>query len=229
MPGMLEFEFDEAPYRLSGTVIAALLNHEGHWSELGEAAHAAPYKGPAQRPVLGVRPPGCVSSSGGTWPVPASEPGVLTGAGLGIVIGRPACRLSESRALDVVAAYLLVNDGTLSVSSHYRPGLRQRVRDGFCVLGDRLVPAHAVPDPDNLDLQVLINGHLAQRSDTRRRVRHVRRLIADVSAFMTLSPGDLLLLGPIPQPPLARVGQTVSVRLAGFGELQTRVVAEDAA
>ena len=226
---MLSLEFDEPPYRLSGTVIAALLNHYGHWAALGEAAHAAPYKAPAQRPVLGVRPPVTLARSGGVWQVPVGEAGVLAGGGLGIVVGRPACRVSEAAALDVVAAYLLVNDGSLPVASHYRPGLRQRVRDGFCVMGERLVPARAVAEPDDLLLQVLVDGQVVQQSHTGQRVRGVRRLIAEVSSFMTLSPGDVLLLGPAPEPPLVRVGQTVSVVMEGFGMLQTRVVAEDAA
>ncbi|MBL8328561.1 MAG: fumarylacetoacetate hydrolase family protein [Rubrivivax sp.] len=221
--------FEHAPYRLSGTVVAALLNHRQDWALLGEAACAAPYKAPAQRPVLGVRPPNTWARDGDALRLPAGQDAWQVGATLGIVIGRPACRVPVGQALQQVAGYLLVHDGSLPVQSHYRPALRQRARDGCCVIGPRLVPADAIPDPDALAVEVWIDGRCVQRTDTGSRVRPVAALLSEVSAFMTLSPGDLLLLGAAPPAPLAEVGSQVCIRIAGLGELNNRVCAEEAA
>jgi 5-oxopent-3-ene-1,2,5-tricarboxylate decarboxylase/2-hydroxyhepta-2,4-diene-1,7-dioate isomerase len=223
---MPDFELDHPPFRLSGTVIAALLNHEGDWRAIGPLAGQAPYNAPPRLPVLGVRPPTALARDGAVWQVPAGAEGILAGATLGIVIGRPACRIPAEQALAFVAGYLVVNDGSLPVSSHYRPAMRQRVRDGLCVLGTRLTPACAVRDPDGLEVSIRVDGRVVQTCDTGHRVRGVSRLVADVSAFMTLSPGDLLLLGAAPEAPLVRVDQTVSVALAGLGEVVNRVVPE---
>jgi len=57
----------------------------------------------------------------------------------------------------------------------------------------------------------------------------VARLIADVSEFMTLHPGDLLLLGPAPDAPRARAGQRVAISIEGLGTLENPLVAEEAA
>ena len=78
---------------------------------------------------------------------------------------------------------------------HYRPGVRQRARDGFCPLGPLVTPAAQVLRPDELTVRILVNGEERQRTDTRQRVRGVAALIADVSEFMSLNPGDVLLLG----------------------------------
>ena len=225
---MPEFEFAYPPFRLSGTVVAALLNHQGDWETLGAAAHEAPYKAPARLPVLGVRPPNTLAGPGGRWSVPADAEGIVAGATLGIVIGRPACRIGEPQARAVIAGYVAVADGSLPVASHYRPGLRQRVRDGFCVIGNGFAPRAAVADPDRLEVIVRVDGQVVQRADTARRVRGVDRLVADVSAFMTLGPGDLLLLGCSPGAPQVRPGQRLSVSIAGVGDIEIPVIGEGA-
>jgi 5-oxopent-3-ene-1,2,5-tricarboxylate decarboxylase/2-hydroxyhepta-2,4-diene-1,7-dioate isomerase len=151
------------------------------------------------------------------------------GASLAIVIGRTACRVSEASAFDVVAGYTTANDVCVpmeALTRHYRPGLRLRARDGFCVIGPKVVPACEVPTPDALRVRVWVDGQLAQASDTGRRTRGVARLLADVSEFMTLRPGDLLLLGAAHGAPLARAGQAVCIEIDGLGGLNHRVVAE---
>ena len=125
-----------------------------------------------------------------------------------------------------MAGYLAVNDGCLPTPGHYRPALRQRVRDGLCVIGKAFVRSAELPAPDALEVIVRVDGRVVQATDTGGRLRDVGRLVADVSAFMTLSPGDLLLLGAAPGAPVATAGQNVAVSIAGIGEVHTRIVAE---
>lgn len=212
------------PYRLSGTVLVALLNHPGEVQALGEAVHAAPYKAPPRAPVLGVKPRNTWVGEGAAVAVPAE--GVVLGASLGVVIGRTACAVAEGEALAHVAGYLVGVDLHLPLASHYRPAIRQRARDGFCPLGPAVVPAAQVADPDALALRVWVDGVLAHEGSTAGRTRGVARLVADVSAFMTLQPGDVLLTGCAPAMPVAHAGQQVAVEVASVGRLGFGLVPE---
>ena len=80
-------------------------------------------------------------------------------------------------------------------------------------LGPWVLAARHVPDPDSLEVVVQIDGREAQRYSTAGMQRGVARLIAEVSAFMTLTAGDLLMLGAGPAAPLARAGQTVRITI----------------
>ena len=117
-----------SPWRLSGVVYGALLNHAPELAGLGDAVHAAPYKAPPQAPVLQLRPRNTLVADGARVEVPAD--GVVVGASLGLVIGHSACRVAVADALAHVAGYLVVADLSLPmanpVGQHYRPAVRQR-------------------------------------------------------------------------------------------------------
>jgi 5-oxopent-3-ene-1,2,5-tricarboxylate decarboxylase/2-hydroxyhepta-2,4-diene-1,7-dioate isomerase len=118
-----------------------------------------------------------------------------------------------------------VADLCLPHESLYRPSLPQRARDGFFAFG----PAVAALDrPDDWPLAVAVDGVAVQHTSTGERVRGVAQLIADVSEFMTLNPGDWLLLGTAPGAPRLRAGQGATVTAPGFAPLALRFVAEAA-
>lgn len=220
-PLTLPFE----PYRLSGTVIVCLLNHEAQLAALGAALHQPPYKAAPNAPVLAIKPRNTLAPDGAPLELPAGEQVLEIGASLGIVIGRSACRVSAAQAHERIAGYTIVIDVSVPVPNHYRPAVRLRARDGFCPVGPRVEGRDAISDPDALDVQVALDGEVVQRCSTGGRVRGVARLIADVSEFMTLHPGDVLTLGASHGAPLARLGQSVRVSIAGLGSLNHRVVA----
>lgn len=213
-------------------VYTTLLNDPAQLAELGEAVNQPPYKTAPRAPVLALQPRNTWSRDGAAVAVPAAQPWVQSGATLGIVIGRVACRVMAAEALAHVAGYVLVNDLELpddSPQRHYRPGVRRKARDGFCPLGARVVPARDIANPDALTVRIFIDGALAQESSTAGRVRGVAQLLADVSEFMTLHPGDVLTLGVAAGAPRARAGQTLSVSIEGLGTLTHPVVLEGAA
>ncbi len=220
-----------APWRLSGVVYSALLNDPLQLSALGDAVHQPPYKAPPQHPVLAMRPRNTLSCDGDRIALPAGADAVRTGACLGIVIGRTACRVPKAQALGLVAGYLVANDLCLPMpgaASHYRPAARQMARDGFCALSAEVIAAAAVPDPDALTIRLQLDGRPAWQGSTAGRVRGVAQLLSDISDFMTLQPGDLLLLGISADAPLARIGQTMGVHINGIGSLHNSLVAEAA-
>lgn len=215
-----------APWTLSGTVLGVLMNHRPALAALGEAVHQPPYKAPPQAPVLYLKPRNTWVASGGPVPVPADAPELELGACLAAVIGRPAKGVPVVGALDHVAGWLLVADVCVPHAVYYRPSLRWRVRDGFCPLGPEVAPRAAVPDPSTLAIAVEVDGtpvHVAPCGD---RVRDIATLIADVSAFMTLNPGDLLMLGVAQGAPRVRAGQRARLSAPGLAPLDIRFEAE---
>jgi len=217
-----------APWRLSGVVYSALLNDPLQISALGDAVHQPPYKAPPRHPVLAVRPRNTLAGDGDSIAVPAASGAVRTGVSLGVVIGQTCCRVPVALALGRVAGYLVANDLSLPLSSHYRPAARQMARDGFCPLGAAVVPATDVVDPDAMTLRLLLDGQPVWQGSTAARTRGVAQLLSDVSDFMTLQPGDVLLLGISADAPLAGIGQSMTAQIDGIGSLHNTLVAEAA-
>jgi 5-oxopent-3-ene-1,2,5-tricarboxylate decarboxylase/2-hydroxyhepta-2,4-diene-1,7-dioate isomerase len=221
-----QLPFDDGSRRLSGVVVGALLNDPAEVQALGPAAHQPPHKAPPQAPVLEVKPRQTLAGDGAVVRLPAGEAALQVGASLGIVIGSVACRVPEPEAMRHVAGYLVAADFSLPLASHYRPAVRLKARDGFCPIGPQVMPVALVDHPDDLPVEVVIDGAVAHRHLTGPRTRGVARLIADVTAFMTLHPGDVLLLGRAHGSPLARAGQSVQITIGGVGTLRCRLADE---
>lgn len=219
---------DVPPYRLSGTVYGALLNHVSAIKALGEAMHQPPYKAPPQAPVLYLKPHNTLAADGDPVLMPPGIDELEIGATLGLVIGWPACRLAVENALEHVAGYLIVNDVSVPHLPYYRPSIRSKARDGFCPISSRVVPRAALASPDALTLRIRVDGELRQTVSTSELVRPVARLLADVTEFMTLSPGDVLTVGVAAPAPRARAGQRVRIEIDGLGGLENPFVAGSA-
>ena len=218
-------DLDVPPYRLTGTVYGCLLNHRPALAALGNAVNEAPYKAAPKAPVLYVKPRNTLCRSGDAVEVPADATELEIGAALGIVFGRTACRVRQADAFAAVAGYTIVNDVSVPHTSFYRPSIRFRARDGFCPIGPRVVAANNVENPDQLAVQVWVDGRLVHTTSTADMIRPVARLIADVSDFMTLAPGDVLMLGVAAGAPRARAGQHVAIAIAGLGRLENLFIA----
>lgn len=213
---------------VSGSIYGTLLNYRGALEALGDAVNAPPYKAPPRAPVLYLKPRNTVIGAGATIPVPDGVPVLEMGACLGVVIGQMACRVPESAALQVVAGYTIANDVSVPHDSYFRPAVRHKCRDGFCPVGPWVVGARHVADPDRLSIRVLVDGRVVQTASTADLVRPVARLIADITEFMTLSPGDILLVGVPPGAPVAGPGQRVAIEIAGIGRLENPLSTEPA-
>jgi 5-oxopent-3-ene-1,2,5-tricarboxylate decarboxylase / 2-hydroxyhepta-2,4-diene-1,7-dioate isomerase len=223
---LLSFSF--APYRLTGTVYGVLLNHAGALAALGDAVHARPYLAPPTAPVLYVKPRNTLSVPGQPIEVPEDVQGLMIGANLGAVIGRTACRVVPEQALSYVAGYVIVNDLSVPHENYFRPSIRFIACDGTCSIGPSVVDRARIADPDALSVRIHVDGRLMQTTDTSQRLRPLARLIADVTDFMTLAPGDILMLGASAGAPTACAGQRVSVTIDGLGQLDNPLVAERA-
>lgn len=210
-----------------GTVYGTLLNDSATVQRLSPQFDSAPYKAAPRAPVLYIKPRNTWAQAGAAVAVPA-EPGELrVDATIGLVIGRSATRLAEDGAMAHVAGWIIASDLTLPHENYYRPAIRQRCRDGFCPLGTLVRGAGF--DAPSAQLTVSINGATAWTRGFSDLVRSPARLLADVTEFMTLSPGDVLLLGPGEGAPLARAGDQITITVPGLGELRHTLVAEQGA
>ena len=208
-----------------GTVYGTLLNHVDALAALGDKVNAAPYKAPPRAPVLYVKPRNTLAGHRQPVVVPADAGELELGATLGVVIGATACNVGEARALEHVAGYTVVNDLCIPHESVYRPSLRFRCRDGFCPIGPAIVARKMVSDPNYLMIEIGVDGRVVQRVRTDRLVRPVAKLIADVTEFMTLRPGDVLMIGVAAGAPRARAGQRITIAIENVGTLETPLVA----
>jgi len=210
--------YDDPPYRLSGVVYGPLLNQRSALGRLGDAVNQPPYKAPPRGPVLYMKPRNTLAFDGQRTAIPDGVQAMRVGATLGLVLGRAACRVSTETALDHVAGLALVADLTVPHDKFYRPSAPFVARDASCFIGPRIVPLAQIGDPNAVTLSLRI-GDTHASACMADMVRPAARLLADVTEFMTLSAGDLLLLGTCPDMPLLGRGQAFVVGAPGMGEL----------
>ncbi|MBE1555177.1 fumarylacetoacetate hydrolase family protein [Sporosarcina limicola] len=211
---------------ITGTVFGTLLNYRGALEGLGETVNEKPYSAPPIAPILYIKPANTFNRNGGAIPMPEGLVALEIGAALGIVIGKQASRVSEEAALDYVAGYTVVNDVSVPHESVYRPAVQHKSRDGFCPVGPWIVDRDAVANPDNLAVRVFINDELRQENTTSNLIRPVSQLLANVTDYMTLSAGDVLLVGIPEEAPHAKTGDNVRVEIEGIGSLENSIVDE---
>ena len=123
---------------------------------------------------------------------------------------------------------MLLNDLSLPHDSFFRPPLKYNALDGFLGIGDRVRARNEAGDPAIFKLQVRINGELKQTVRFTELVRPAERLLADVGEFMTLGPGDMLMLGCEAEKPRARAGDRIEISMPALGTLANTLVAEAA-
>ncbi|CAN0624571.1 Ureidoglycolate lyase [Burkholderia multivorans] len=147
---------------------------------------------------------------------------------LGVVIGTACKDVDASRALDCIAGYCVVNDVSEREWQLERGGQWDKGKgfDTFGPIGPWLVTRDEVPDPQQLDLWLEVDGHRFQNGNTRTMIFTVAQLIAYLSRCMSLQPGDVIStgtppgvgMGIKPAPVFLKPGQTVRLGVAGLGE-----------
>ena len=201
-----------------GTVYGTLMNFRGGLDALGDAMNQPPYKAPPQAPVLYVKPANTWTENGGSIALPADVKEVAVGATVAMVM----------KSAREVAGYVLMNDLTIPHASFFRPPVKFNCLDGFLGIGDRIRARNEAGDPAVFKLEVRINGELKQTVRFSQLVRPAEKLLADVSEFMTLGEGDMLMLGCDVGRPLARVGDRIEIKMPALGTLTNTLVAEAA-
>jgi ureidoglycolate lyase len=156
---------------------------------------------------------------------------------LGVVVGKPCKYVEAADALDYVAGYCVVNDVSEREWQIERGGQWDKGKgfDTFGPIGPWLVTRDEVPNPQQLDLWLEVDGHRYQNGNTKTMIFGVAEVLAYLSRCMSLQPGDVIStgtppgvgLGIKPTPVYLKAGQTIRLGIAGLGEQFQRTVAAE--
>jgi len=153
---------------------------------------------------------------------------------LGVVIGKEAKYVTEADALSHVAGYCVINDLSERDFQLHRSGqwVKGKSADTFGPIGPWLVTRDEVPDPQNLAMYLEVNGHRYQDGSTKTMHFNVATIIAHLSQFMSLQPGDVISTGTPPgvgmgQKPetYLKLGDSIILEIEGLGR-QRQLVGE---
>jgi 2-keto-4-pentenoate hydratase/2-oxohepta-3-ene-1,7-dioic acid hydratase in catechol pathway len=209
-------------------VFAVGANYRGH---VEESEHSS---GPPASPIFFTKATTSVTGPGPVAVDPALSTRVDWEVELAVVLGSGGRHLTRKAAADAVFGYTTANDLSARDQQHGRPEgqwFLGKSLDGFCPLGPWLVTRDEVPDPQSLRLTLTVNGVVKQDSTTADMVFDVPALLAELSRFVTLHPGDVLLtgtpsgVGDARTPPeYLAPGDEVVAHVEGIGPLATTIV-----
>jgi 5-oxopent-3-ene-1,2,5-tricarboxylate decarboxylase/2-hydroxyhepta-2,4-diene-1,7-dioate isomerase len=196
------------------TIFALGLNYAAHAKEINFN------KAPAD-PLIFLKGPNTLTGHRSKTRRPADATYMHYECELAVVIGKTCKHVKKQDAYDVVGGYTVANDYAIRdyLENYYRPNLRVKNRDGCTPIGPWLVDRDDVPDPMNLTLRTWVNGKLTQDGNTADMVLDVAGLIAYLSAFMTLNPGDVILTGTPEGVTDAKVGDEIVTEIEHVGRL----------
>jgi len=209
-----------------GTVIALGLNYADHAKELSKELTLTA----KDEPLAFLKSASALIGHRGQTRRPADVKFMHYECELAAVIGRSAKNVKQADAMAHVAGYCVANDYAIRdyLENYYRPNLRVKNRDTCTVLGPWLVDAADVPHPHDLALRTWVNGKLKQQGNTRDMISDIPVLIEYLSAFMTLSAGDVILTGTPDGVVNVNVGDEVVTEIDGIGRLVNTIVGDAA-
>ena len=208
-----------------GTVIALGLNYADHVKELAKELTVTA----KDEPLVFLKTPGAHIGHRGFTRRPRDATFMHYECELAVVIGAPGRDIARADAMQHVAGYTVCNDYAIRdyLENWYRPNLRVKNRDTCTVLGPWFVDAEDIPDAHRLALRTFVNGKLTQQGSTADMVNDIPALIAYLSSFMTLQPGDVILTGTPDGVVNVEVGDEVVTTIEGIGELVNTIVGDD--
>lgn len=195
-------------------IYGVILNDAASLQKIG-SLDEAPYKGAPQAPVLYIKPANTRVAGGVAVKLPDGASSVEVAATVGLVMGRAAARLNPINALEVVGGVVLAGDLSLPHASYYRPAIREKCFDGSLPMSE----IQPLVDLAKLVLRTEIDGKLVEERSLADLIRDPARLLSDVTEFMTLNQGDVLLVGVSYMAPQAKAGSQVKISADGLGSL----------
>ena len=204
------------------------LNYSDHAAETGAAI--------PEHPILFMKATSAVNGPNDMVMLPRGSTHTDWEVELGLVIGKTCKYVSADNALDYVAGYFVANDVS---ERHFQTQLtgtwtKGKSCDTFGPIGPYLVTADEVPDPQNLNLGLKVNGQVMQEGNTSNMIFTVAEIIEHLSSLMTLHPGDVIItgtppgvgMGIKPTPIYLKEGDKMEVWGEGLGS-QTQIVGQD--
>jgi 2-keto-4-pentenoate hydratase/2-oxohepta-3-ene-1,7-dioic acid hydratase in catechol pathway len=207
--------------------VAIGLNYVDHAKESGNPI--------PEYPVVFFKSPSCIVGPDDSVMIPRDSTQLDYEVELGVVIGRTARYVDAKDAMRYVAGYCVVNDVSerdFQLRRSATQWSKGKGCDTFGPLGPWLVTTDEIKDPQNLDMWLDVNGRRRQTGNTRTMIFGVAELVADVSKYMTLLPGDVITtgtppgvaMGMKPEPVWLKAGDVVTLGIQGLGEQKQKIV-----
>jgi fumarylpyruvate hydrolase len=199
-------------------------NYHAHAVEMGRPVDKA-----TQRPFYFTKSVTTLVESGATVPYPAQTQDYQFEMELVVVIGQPGFEVDASRAHELIYGYACGLDMTrrdlqLKARDQGRPwDLGKDIEEGSVVSAVVPLPKQVITAGE---LALTVNGQARQRSDVNRLIWDIRELIADLSLFYHLVPGDLLFTGTPEGVGPVRPGDHLAGHVAGIGEISLHIAPE---
>ncbi len=209
-----------------GKVICVGLNYSDHAAESGMPL--------PDEPILFLKATSSIVGANDDIEIPSGSEKTDWEVELGVVIGEPGKYISPEQALQHVAGYCVINDVSEREYQLERGGQWDKGKgcDTFAPIGPWLVTADEIPDPQDLEMWLEVDGRRYQNGTTRTMIFGVAQLVTYISRFMSLQSGDIIStgtppgvgLGQRPNPIYLRPGQTMRLGISGLGVQQQRTI-----
>lgn len=216
-----------APVAGTGKILCIGLNYKMHAAETGADVPS--------EPLLFQKAVSAINGPYDDIAVPRTSTKTDWEVELGVVIGSHAKYVSEGEALSHVAGFCILNDLSERDFQKNRAGqfTKGKSCDTFCPLGPWLVTRDEAGDPQDLQLQTLVNGEMRQDGNSKDMIHSVAHLVSYLSQFMSLHPGDIIASGTpdgvgagMKPPQFLKAGDELVMRVSGLGEQRAKLVAD---
>jgi len=216
----------EVPIEGIGKVVCIGLNYEDHANEAG-------LKIPSE-PIVFMKATSSIVGPYDNVELPKNSSKTDWEVELGIVIGKKAKYIKEEDAYDYIAGFTVVNDISEREAQLEKEGqwTKGKSHDTFCPIGPYIVTKEEVGNEDNLKMTLSVDGKLYQNGTTATMYYKVPHIVAYLSNFMTLHPGDIISTGTPPgvgmgqKPPVyLKANQTMELSIEKLGTQKQTTVA----
>ena len=226
--GHLHYRFDEVrprpPLLRPGKILCIGTNYAGHLEENPSARRPT-------EPFVFAKLPSCVIGPGDTIVKPARTEQLDYEVELAVVIGRPMRQVAAEHALEHVAGYTIMNDvSARDIQFRDNQITLGKNADTFAPMGPCLVTPDELPNPQTVRLRAWVNGELRQDETAADMIFPVAEVLAYLSNYMTLEPGDVVStgtpagVGAFRQPPtFLQPGDVVTLEIESIGRLENTV------
>jgi acylpyruvate hydrolase len=144
---------------------------------------------------------------------------------LAVVIGKRGKNIQLSDAHDYILGYALGLDMTLTLDMEKNSMTLMKAFDTSCPLS-KFIARPQIPDPDNVDLELRVNGELRQKGNTRDMVANCAQIISYLSRYFTLEYGDVILTGTPAGIAQVRAGDVIDAKLGDLVSVRFHVESE---
>lgn len=207
-------------------IVCVGLNYVDHASEVAAK--------PPKEPILFFKSTSALSSAAAPVYLPKGAAKLDYEVELGVVIGKEAQYVAIEEAMDYVAGYVLTNDYSERSFQleHKGQWVKGKSHASFAPMGPFMASKDEIPDPQNLNIWLKVNGEVRQSANTRDMIFSIPFLISYISGFMALLPGDVICTGTpagvgigFNPPQYLKEGDIVRYGIDGLGEASQEVAA----